>query len=162
MRRGAGAIVRFACSFEAVLIIAIVALELLFCLVATVLIGVGNLSDSAIVPLQIWFVCAVLQLSIAWVPERRHVVWLVSLVMIGSFALAGYIPFYPQSLLVAAIAVTPQLWWQRFVKGRKDVLGIIALAALPIGVLVWSYANIGIVKFQAWRVSGGDPYCILV
>ena len=85
MRRGAGAIVRFACSFEAVLIIAIVALELLFCLVATVLIGVGNLSDSAIVPLQIWFVCAVLQLSIAWVPESRHVVWLVSLVMIIPF-----------------------------------------------------------------------------
>jgi hypothetical protein len=149
------------------LIIAIVVLELVVCLLATLLIAVGNLSDSAIIPLQTWLVCGILQLLIAYLPHRRYVeYWLALLVataLVSSFAIVTHSSsFYPQSLFIASIAVIPQLWWQRFFKGQKGVLGLVTLAALPLGVLVWSCANIGIVKFQALRVTEGEPYCILV
>ena len=47
------------------MIIAVVVLELIVCLVASVLIGVGNADDSgqAAFPLQVWLVCATLQLT---------------------------------------------------------------------------------------------------
>jgi hypothetical protein len=155
------------------MIIAVVVLELIVCLVASVLIGVGNADDSgqAAFPLQVWLVCATLQLTIRYLPPGRYVryrLWLFVMLILFASLIPGRIePFsyFHQALFIAVIAALPQLWWEWFAKtpeGRASGLGLIGLISLPLGFAAWSLANIWIVKFEAWRVARDEPYCIFV
>jgi hypothetical protein len=155
------------------MIIAVVVLELIVCLAASVVIGAGNADDSgqAAFPLEVWLACAVLQLTIHYLPPGRHArysLWLfVTLILFAGVTSGRFEPFphFHQALFIAGVAVLPQLWWEWFAKTpevRASGLGLIGLIALPLGFATWSFANIWIVKCEAWRASQGEPYCILI
>jgi hypothetical protein len=155
------------------MIIAVVVVELIVCLIASVLIGVGNADDSgqAAFPLQVWLACATLQLTIQYLPPGRHAryrLWLFVMLILFASLIPGRIELFPhfhQALFIAGVAALPQLWWEWFAKtpeSRASGLGLIGLISLPLGFTAWSLANIGIVKFEAWRASHGEPYCILI
>jgi hypothetical protein len=155
------------------MIIAVVVFELMVCLAAAVVIGVGNADDSgqAAFPLEVWLALATLQLTIRYLPAGRHArywLWLfVTLILFASLT-SGTIEPFPhlhQALFIAGVAALPQLWWERFAKtpeGRAFGFGLIGLISLPLGFAAWSLANIGIVKFEAWRAADGEPYCLFV
>jgi hypothetical protein len=151
-------------------IIAIVVLELIGCFFITLLLAAGN-GKLPIAPLQVWLVCAVLQLAIHYLPRRPYVriglALTVTLMLFASVGLEGAaaVPYFHQTLFVAAAAAVPQIWWELFAKAtasRVLVLALIALFSLPLGFTAWSLANIVIVKAKAWSVSRGEPYCILL
>lgn len=154
-------------------IIAVVVLELIVCLAASVVVGVGNADDSgqAAFPLQVWLVCAILQLTIRYLPPSRHAryrLWLFVTLILFAGVTSGRIepfPHFHQALFIAAVAALPQLWWAWSAKTperRALGLGLIGLVSLPLGFAAWSFANIWIVKVEAWRASNGEPYCIFV
>jgi hypothetical protein len=153
-------------------IIAVVVFELIACLIAAVMIGVGNADgEQATFPLQVWLACAFLQLTIHYLPPARYaryvLLLLVTLILFASVAFGRIegLRYFHQALFIAGVAALPQLWWEWFPKATKDrafVLLPIAVIALPLGFASWSLANIGIVKFEAWRVTHGEPYCIFV
>ena len=155
------------------MIIAVVVFELIVCLAASVVIGVGNADDSgqAAFPLEVWLVCAILQLTIRYLPPGRHArygLWLfVTLILFAGVTSGTFAPFphFHQALFIAGVAALPQLWWEWFAKTpehRASGLGLIGLIALPLGFAAWSFVNIWIVKFEAWRASNGEPHCIFV
>jgi len=152
-------------------IIVVVVLELIGCYALSVLIGAGNRGGAVMTaPLAVGVATAALHLAIHYLPRRRHIryglVLVVALMLLASVALRGAIevlPYAHQTLFIAAAAVLPQLWWEWFFKGTNVLaLGLIGLAAIPLGFAVWSIANIGIVKVNAQLVSQGEPYCLLV
>lgn len=155
------------------MIIAVVVLELIACLAATVLIAAGNADDSgqAAFPLLVWLACAILQLTIRYLPpgrRARYHLWLaVVLILVIGMTPGRFEPFphVHQALFIAGVAALPQLWWDWYAKTPEDRaswMGPIALVSLPLGFAAWSLANIWIVKFEAWMVADGKPHCILV
>jgi hypothetical protein len=151
-------------------IIAVVVLELIACFFVPVVMA-SNGGEQPIFPLQVWLACAFLQLTIHYLPPTRYIRYgLVLLVALMLFAglTSGKIDgvrYFHQALFIAAIAAIPQLWWEWSSKATADralMLLLIALFAPPVGFASWSLANIGIVKFEAWRATQGVPYCILV
>ena len=155
------------------MIIAVVVFELLVCLVASVAIGVGNEDDSgqAAFPLEVWLVCAILQLTIRYLPPGRHVryrLWLiVALLLVAGVTPGAIVPFphLHQALFIAGVAALPQLWWEWIAKTpehRASGLALIGLISLPLGFAAWSLANAAIVTVEARMASHGEPYCILV
>ena len=155
------------------MVIAVVVLELIVCLIAAVAIGVGNADDGgqAAFPLEVWLACAALQLAIRYLPPGRHaryrlwgIVTLILFVSVTSGLIAPF-PHLHQALFIAGVAALPQLWWEWFAETpehRDSGLALVGLIALPLGFAAWSLANVWIVKFEAWRASRGEPYCILV
>ena len=155
------------------MVIAVVVFELIVCLIATVVIGVGNADDSgqSAFPLEVWLACAALQLAIRYLPPDRHaryrlwgIVALILFVSVTSGAIAPF-PHLHQALFIAGVAALPQLCWEWLAKTpehRAEGLGLIGLISLPLGFAAWSMANVWIVKFEAWRASHGEPYCILI
>jgi hypothetical protein len=154
-------------------IIAIVVLELIVSLVATVVIGVGNPgSKMFMAPLGVWFTCAILQLAIHYRPPgprvRNGLMLALMLMLLASIVLEGVQtpPYFNQGLFIAAVAVLPQIvleWSSRAATGGRIVgLCLIGLVSVPLGFTAWSLANIGIVKVRAWFVTHGEPYCLLV
>jgi hypothetical protein len=151
-------------------IIAVVVFELIICLVAATLIAVGNADGGqALLPLSVWVICATLQLAIHYLPPSRRARYgLLFAVMLIIFAgvTVGRIdalPYFHQSLFIAGVAVLPQLWWEWSSKAtdrRAAMLGLIGLVSLPLGFIGWSFANIWIVKVDAWRAAQGEPYCL--
>jgi hypothetical protein len=81
------------------MVIAVVVFELIVCLAASVAIGVGNGDDrgQAAFPLQVWLVCAILQLTIRYLPPGRHArygLWLLVTLILFAGATSGRIePF---------------------------------------------------------------------
>ncbi|WP_458760669.1 hypothetical protein ACSVBT_07735 [Afipia sp. TerB] len=74
-------------------------------------------------------------------------------------------PYIHQTLFIASVAAFPQLWFEHFskkLKGRLGAAWLVGLAALPLGVAIWSAANIWIVKAEAHRAANGEPYCLLL
>jgi hypothetical protein len=153
-------------------IVAIVVFELAICFLATVLIAVGSTNDQqAVLPLRAWLICAILQLAIHYLPRSRYARYALSFV-VAAIVCAGLtwngaaaLTSLHQPLFIAGIATVPQLWWERFhgdTQERNSVLALIAITALPLGIIVWSFANIWIVKVEAWRVSQGEPYCVFI
>ena len=64
------------------MVIAVVVFELVVCLVAWAAIGVGNADDSgqSNFPLEVWLACAIMQLTIYYLPhgrQDRHRLWLL-------------------------------------------------------------------------------------
>lgn len=153
------------------MIIAIVVLELIVSLIATVAIGVGNPGSSVFMaPLVVWLTCAMLQLAIHYRPSgtraRNGLVLALMLMLLASLVREGMVtpPYFNQALFIAAIGVLPQLlleWSSRAGTGRLMGLGLIGLTALPLGLTAWSLANIGIVKIKA-SFAAGEPHCLLV
>jgi hypothetical protein len=153
------------------LIFALIILELVSCLF---LAGVVILTDGdiAVGILAGWLALAALRLTIHFLPRSRMTRYgLILLIVLMLFAsvMPGEIealPYFHQVLFIACVAALPQLWWEWHAErtGRKlKVLGLIGLfTSLPLGYFAWSIANIGIVKAQAWTVSNGDPYCIVI
>ena len=154
------------------MIIAIVVLELIVSLVATVIIGVGNPGSKIFTaPLGVWFTCAILQLAIHYRlpgPRVRNGLMLaLMLMLLASIVVEGVQvpPYFNQGLFIAAVAVLPQIvleWSSKATGGRIMGLCLVGLASLPLGLTAWSLANIGIVKVKAWSVTQGEPYCLLV
>ena len=156
------------------MVIAVVVFELVVCLVAWAAIGVGNADDSgqSNFPLEVWLACAIIQLTIYYLPpgrQDRHRLWLfVTLILLASVIPGRLEPlssFFHQALFIAGVVALPQLWWEWFAKTPEDRaagLGLTGAIWLPLGLAAWSLANIGIVKFEAWRAAHGEPYCILV
>jgi len=153
-------------------IIAIVIFELIACFCLTVLIGIGNEGSGLfIAPLEVWFGCAVLQLSIHYLPRGPYIRYgllsAVMLMLLAGVTLQGepIVPYLHQALLITGVAALPQFWWERLsqqTKGRSFVLGLIVFLSLPLGFAAWVFGNIPIVKIKAWLVSRGDSYCILL
>jgi hypothetical protein len=153
-------------------IIAVVVFELIVCLLTSMLIAVGNADgQQALFPLAVWLACATWQLAIHYLPSTRRARYgllLVVTLMLLAGVTVGRIEAFPyvhQSLFIAAVAALPQLWWEWSSKatgGRAAMLGLIGLLSLPLGVIVWSFANIWIVKVEAWRATRGEPHCIFV
>ena len=153
------------------MIIAVVVFELIVCLLLALLIAVGGGgSDVGISPLDVWLILAILQMTIHYLPRGRNARYGLSLFIILALV-AGVMPgkidvltYFHQPLFIASVAVLPQLWWEWFSKGTdgRPTLGMIGLAALPLGVAAWTLANIWVVKTEAWAASSGDPYCLLI
>jgi hypothetical protein len=154
------------------MVIGIVVLELIVSLVAALLIAVGNAADTqAAFPILVWLACAILQLAIHYLPRgryERYGLLLVIALMLLAGAAPGKIegvPYFHQSLFIAAVGTLPQLWWERFsnaTKGHTLVLGLMGMLAMPLGFAAWSLANVSIVKYDASRVANGELYCIFV
>lgn len=155
------------------MVIAVVVFELIACLVASVVIGVGNADDNgqAAFPLEVWLACAILQLTIRYLPFgrlARYRIWLImALILFAGVTSATIAPFphLHQALFIAGVAALPQLWWEWFARTseyRPWGLGLIGLISLPLGLAAWSLANVWIVKVAAWSGSRGAPYCIFV
>jgi hypothetical protein len=154
--------------------IAVVVFELIVCLVAWAAIGVGNADDDgqAAFPLEVWLACAIVQLTIYYLPPgrpARYRLWLLVALMLLASAIPGRLEplssFFHQALFIAGVAALPLLWWEWFAKTPKDrAAGLAPIGSIspPLGFVAWSLANIGIVKFEAWRGGHGEPYCILV
>jgi hypothetical protein len=153
--------------------IAVVLFELLVCSFLAVLITVGNADDSGQGGffLQVWFACATLQLAIHYLPRLRYhqyiiLIFLILLLTIGiTSGRFEIFTYFHQALIIAALASLPQLWWEWSSKargGRTLVLFFIGMVALPLGFSVWTLANIGIVKTQAWVASRGEANRIFV
>jgi hypothetical protein len=154
-------------------IIAIVVLELIVSLIATVALGVGNPGSNVfIAPMGVWFTCAILQLAIHYRPRglrvRNGLMLALMLMLLASIGLEGaQAPLYfNQWLFIAAVAALPQIlleWSSKAATGGRIIgLCLIGLVSLPLGLTAWSLANIGIVKIKAWFVAHGEPYCLLV
>jgi hypothetical protein len=134
------------------MIIAVVVFELMVCLAASVVIGVGNADDSgqAAFPLQVWLVCASLQLTIRDLPPGRHAryrLWLLVTLILFAGVTSGRIEPFPhvhQALFIAGVAALPQLWWEsaKTPESRASGLALIGLISLPLGFAAWSLANI--------------------
>ena len=98
------------------MIIAIVVLELIVSLIATVALGVGNPGSNVfIAPMGVWFTCAILQLAIHYRPRglrvRNGLMLALMLMLLASIGLEGaQAPLYfNQWLFIAAVAALPQI-----------------------------------------------------
>ena len=148
------------------MIIAVVSFELFGCLFLALLIGFGGGSEAAI-PLNVWLLLAIMQLTIHYLPRgriTRYGLCLILAMMLIAGVTPGKIealPYFHQALFIAGVGALPQFWWQWFSKDTAGRAALFALVSLPFGYAVWIVANIWIVKVEAWMVADGQPYCIL-
>ncbi len=153
------------------MIVAIVAFELTCALFLATAIGLMNSGDMMIAPVEVWFACATLQLTIHYRPSgsfvRNALAFVMAAMLIASLAVEDLRapPYFNQVLFVAAAATLPQLLleWSAKATGRRTwALLLACICALPLGLAAWSLANIGIVKVKAQLAAEGEPYCLFV